>query len=57
MLDFIFDKNIKQTVVAISNDHNLMMKADRILLFDKGQVIADGKFDELSNDPNYSMFF
>ena len=57
MLHFLFDRTIKQTVVAISNDPNLMKKADRILLFDKGQVIAEGKFEDLSSDPNYSMFF
>lgn len=57
MLQFLFDRNINQTIVAISNDPVLMKQADRVLLFDKGQVIAEGSYDDLSNDPNYSMFF
>lgn len=47
-----------KTIISITHSLEDVFEADRILLFDKGNIVADGKHEELIwyNEP-YKLFF
>ena len=51
---FIQDK----TIISITHSLEEVFEADRILLFDKGNIVADGKHEELIwRNKHYKLFF
>jgi ABC-type bacteriocin/lantibiotic exporter with double-glycine peptidase domain len=42
------------TVVLITNNHELMRTADKIVLMDEGNIVAQGKYEDLQSHPVFS---
>lgn len=57
ILDYLFSDKANHTLIAISNDEHVLRKAERILLFSKGTIVADGNYNDLVNNPEFSMYF
>jgi len=41
------------SLIAVSTDPYLMKKCDRVIIFDAGKIIAEGTYENLSNDSNF----
>ncbi len=51
ILSVLTDQRRPWTVVAVSNDPQLLSAFDRVLVMDEGRLIKEGHFDALRNDP------
>jgi ABC-type bacteriocin/lantibiotic exporter with double-glycine peptidase domain len=45
------------TVIAASNDSELLQRVDRIFIFEEGKVVAKGTFEQLKDDGTYNYLF
>ena len=50
-------KDVPWSLMILSNDPMIMQHCDRVLVMDAGQVVADGKFEEVKNDPVFQAEF
>lgn len=57
IIDFITDQEKHWTLIAVSNDKRLAQNCDRILIMKKGQIVLEGKFDEIKNEPYFKDVF
>lgn len=55
--DILTAKNAPWTLVAVSDDPILACKADRILIMQKGEVVAQGTYEEIKNTPHFAKVF
>lgn len=46
-LEHLLDKHRGWTVIAVSNDQEILKLLDRVMVIDKGEIIAEGSFNEL----------
>ena len=46
----------KKTVISIAHRVSTLKNVDRIIVFGGGRIVEEGKFDELSNNPNSNFF-
>ena len=54
LLDQIFDNTRSQSSIIVSHRPAVMERADRIILLDKGEVVADGNHQQLlASSPSY----
>lgn len=47
-LEYLLNKKRGWTVVAVSNDPEFLKMLDRVIVIDKGEIIDEGTYDELS---------
>jgi ABC-type bacteriocin/lantibiotic exporter with double-glycine peptidase domain len=53
----LIDPNVTRTLIAVSNDPLVMASCDRVLVLDKGQIIADNSYDTLLSNGIISQYF
>lgn len=51
ILQHICSSKNKWTVVLITNNHNLMQQANKVVLMDEGKILAQGKYEDLQSHP------
>ena len=47
-LEFLLDKQKRWTIIAVSNDPELLKMLDHVIVVDKGEIIDAGSYDKLS---------
>lgn len=52
IVDFLVDKSNAWTIVAVSSDHYLIQKVNRIFIMKDGSVVQTGSYEELKNELN-----
>ncbi len=50
IIDFLTQQNRHRTLVAISDNAEFAAKCDRVILLKKGEIVADGHFDDLKKN-------
>jgi ABC-type bacteriocin/lantibiotic exporter with double-glycine peptidase domain len=53
----LIDPNISRTLIAVSNDPLVMGSCDRVIVLDKGQIIADSSYDTLLKNGIITQYF
>ena len=56
-LEFVLNKEKGWTVVAISNDREIARLFNRVIVLEKGKVMADAPIDELKNEVWFDQVF
>lgn len=51
IIKLLTDRNRPWTVIAVSHDPQLLAAFDRVLVVDRGQIVREGAFDVLHDDP------
>jgi ABC-type bacteriocin/lantibiotic exporter with double-glycine peptidase domain len=49
-LSFVTDKEQPWTLLTISNDSNVMKACDKVIILDKGKIVAEGTYDSLEGN-------
>lgn len=57
ILDFITSKNAPWTLAIVTNNPNYAARCDRIIIMDKGSIIASGTPDEMAQNPHFLKVF
>lgn len=57
IIQTLTDRNHTWTFVAVSDDPLLARHCDRIILLDAGEVVGQGSYDEMENDPRLREIF
>lgn len=57
MSDMLTDRSQPWTLVAVSNDPLLAARCERIILMEKGKIIAEGNYEELRDSPHFERIF
>ncbi len=57
IINFLLDPEKKWSLVAISNSADFAKKCDRVLIFKKGQIVANGHFDAIKDNPYVQEVF
>lgn len=57
IINALTDPSRKFTLVAVTNDEKFAARCDRVILLEKGEILAQGTFDEVSRTPHYSKLF
>jgi ABC-type bacteriocin/lantibiotic exporter with double-glycine peptidase domain len=57
MTDMLTDRSQPWTLLAVSNDPMLAARCERIILMDKGQIIAEGTYEELRDNEHFDRIF
>jgi ABC-type bacteriocin/lantibiotic exporter with double-glycine peptidase domain len=57
MSDMLTDRSQPWTLVAVSNDPLLAARCERIILMEKGQIIAEGSYETLRESPHFERIF
>jgi ABC-type bacteriocin/lantibiotic exporter with double-glycine peptidase domain len=53
----LIDPNVSRTLIAVSNDPLVMASCDRVIVLDKGQIIADNSYDMLTRSGIITQYF
>ena len=54
---YILDKDKGWTVIAVSTDPSILEMMDRVVVMNKGEIVIEGKFDELRKNGGAKEFF
>lgn len=57
MIRCVISENDAWTLIAVSNDPLVMASCDRVIVLDRGQVVADDSYSALMKDGTISKFF
>jgi ABC-type bacteriocin/lantibiotic exporter with double-glycine peptidase domain len=57
MTDMLTDRSQPWTLLAVSNDPLLAARCERIILMEKGEIIADGTYETLRESPHFERIF
>ncbi len=57
IIEYITKDSKKWTLIAISNNKRIAAKCDRTIIMDKGEIVLNGKFDEIKNLPQFTDVF
>lgn len=57
VIDLLTNKQNTWTMVAVSNDPSFAAKCDRVLILSEGEVVAEGKFEQLKNNEHFLKVF
>ncbi|MCR9289250.1 MAG: ATP-binding cassette domain-containing protein [Bacteroidetes bacterium] len=50
LMDFLTDQSKSWTMVAVSNNPNFAAKCDRVIILKNGEVLTEGKFEDLKHN-------
>lgn len=52
IMEFLFDKSNKWTIVAVSKDTDLMKNSDKVMVMEDGKIIDEGTYDQVKSALN-----
>jgi ABC-type bacteriocin/lantibiotic exporter with double-glycine peptidase domain len=57
LLGCVVDPKVTATLVAVSNDPLVMAACNRVIVLDKGEIVADGSYEYLTQEGIISKYF
>jgi len=57
LLGCVVGPNVTSTLVAVSNDPMVMMACNRVIVLDRGSIVAEGPYDQLAQQGIISKYF
>lgn len=57
LMNCLISPNASRTLIAVSNDPLVMASCDRVIVLDKGQIIADNSYEALLKDGTINQYF
>jgi ABC-type bacteriocin/lantibiotic exporter with double-glycine peptidase domain len=49
IMEFLYDKSNKWTIVAVTKDHDLMKSADKVMIMEDGKITNQGTYDQVKS--------
>lgn len=56
IVSFIFSSEKSTTVIIETKKENIMQRCNRVVLLDKGQIIQEGKYEDLKSNPAFQNY-
>lgn len=56
IITFIFSSEKSTTVLIETKKESIMQKCDRVILMDKGQIVQEGKYEDLKTNPAFQNY-
>jgi ABC-type transport system involved in cytochrome bd biosynthesis fused ATPase/permease subunit len=53
VIDYLFAPGNKSTMLISTNDIETAKRCDKIILLSNGTIVAEGKYEEIKNHPDY----
>jgi ABC-type transport system involved in cytochrome bd biosynthesis fused ATPase/permease subunit len=57
LMQLLLDKKAPWTLVAVTYNSQLARRCDKIIVLDKGEIIFQGKYEELKQQPYFKDLF
>jgi ABC-type bacteriocin/lantibiotic exporter with double-glycine peptidase domain len=56
LIQFLCDKSNQWTLITVSNDPMIVKEVDRVMVMDKGKIIMDDHYTNLSNNQDFQRY-